>query len=376
MSSNGGVSRRTLLAGAGTLALGASALAGCSGDDSAQTPGGGGATGPLVLPTYEPVRSITPDLMGTDTGVPDGFLRYPADPATVTSGVPGAGGSVNALFSSFAVSPIQPPKNTYWAELNQKLGTELELQVIPAGDYTAKLATTISGGDLPDLLEMKPNQAQLPQLLKALCADLTDLLSGDAVKQYPNLAAYTPDMWRTTVFGGRIFGIPVPRPLQSGVPFIRTDLFEQRGLSADPKSWEEFVELCASLTERKDGRYALSQPPVAYLTGALGGTNDWADVDGSLVRYQETEQYRQALQWCAELNEKGFIHPDAYSANATTLGKQRLVGGQVGIHPDGYSAWGSLARFMEAGEQETIGGAQRPRVRGGLADLSDRRRVE
>jgi putative aldouronate transport system substrate-binding protein len=97
-------------------------------------------------------------------------------------------------------------------------------------------------------------------------------------------------------------------------------------------------------------------PPVAYLNGALGGINEWGEVDGKLVRWQETEQYQQALGWAAELARAGCLHPDAFAANATVLGKQRLVGGQIGIHPDGYSAWGSLARFLPEGRQEVIGG--------------------
>ncbi len=356
MNSNGGVSRRSLLAGmSGTAALvvGAGALSGCQNAAPGSTSQGGS---PVKLPTYQPITGVTADLPGTTSGVPDGFLRYPASPQAMVTGAPGQGGTVTALLSSFAVTPTPPPRNTYWAELNKRLNTDLQLQVIPAPDYPAKLATVVSGGQLPDMLEIFPAQPQLPQLLNATCADLTELLSGDAVKEFPSLAAFTTDMWRTTIFGNKIFGIPVPRPVQSTVPFVRTDLFSQRGLSADPKSWEEFVELCAALTNGKESRYALSQPPIAYLTGALGGANEWVEQDGKLVRYQETEQFRQALVWCAELNDRGYIHPDAFSANATVLGKQRLVGGTVGIHPDGFSAWGSLARLLPEGQQNAIGG--------------------
>ncbi|WP_152363009.1 extracellular solute-binding protein [Microlunatus speluncae] len=356
MTSGAPISRRSLLGAASGLAaagLTATALAGCgSGVDS----GPGTASSPVALPAQLPYDGATPDLKGTAAGVPDAYFGYPADPVASVTGPPGSGAAVTALLSSYAVSPTPAPANTYLVELNRQLNVDLQLQVTPAADYAAKLSTTVSGGKLPDLIEMLPSQPQLPQLLGAVAADLTPHLAGEAIKDYPNLATFSADMWRTTIFDNRIHGLPVPRPIQSGVPFIRSDLFRQRGLDPDPKSWEEFRELCAALTAPKESRYALSMPPIAYLNGALGGLNEWGELDGTLVRWQETEQYQQALSWTAELAKAGFLHPDAFAANATVLGKQRLVGGQIGIHPDGYSAWGSLARFLPEGEQEVIGG--------------------
>lgn len=353
MTAAPGISRRTLLGATGPVLVATGGLvSGCGGSDAPS----GTASGPVPLPAHQPFAGTEPDLKGTAAGVPDAYFGYPADPPATVTEAPGSGGRVAALLSSYAVSPKSAPANRYLAELNTRIGAELELQVVPASDYQAKLATTVSGNDLPDLLEMLPGQPQLPQLLRSVAADLTDHLSGEAVEDYPNLAGFTADMWRTTIFDGRIYGVPVPRPIQSTVPFIRTDLFRQRGLDPDPRSWAEFRDLCAALTEPKESRYALSLPPLTYLNGALGGVNEWGEVDGELVRWQETEQYRQALAWTAELAEAGYLHPDAFAANATVLGKQRLVGGQVGIHPDGYSAWGSLARFLPDGEQEVIGG--------------------
>src|SRR5690606_20735103 len=90
--------------------------------------------------------------------------------------------------------------------------------------------------------------------------------------------------------------------------------------------------------------------------GAAGGCTTWQFDGDTLLRLQETEPYRQALSWCTELFSKGYIHPNAFEANAASQGKLALVAGTVGIHQDGFSAWGSIARMLPAGQQETLAG--------------------
>ncbi|RCK71239.1 hypothetical protein DT076_01965 [Desertihabitans brevis] len=76
-----------------------------------------------------------------------------------------------------------------------------------------KFDTTVAGGDLPDVVYVPTDVAQLPRLMEAKFHDLTELLSGDAVAEYPALANLSPDLWRGCVFNGRIWGIPVPRAM-------------------------------------------------------------------------------------------------------------------------------------------------------------------
>ena len=62
----------------------------------------------------------------------------------------------------------------------------------PFADYFGtKLQVTIAGGELPDLFFIiaDPGITLVPEFFNAKVADLTPHLSGDAVKDYPNLAA-------------------------------------------------------------------------------------------------------------------------------------------------------------------------------------------
>ena len=50
----------------------------------------------------------------------------------------------------------------------------------------------------------------LAQFLDAKMQDLTPFLSGDAIKDYPNLAAHPTGVWRTTVYSNKIYGVGDP----------------------------------------------------------------------------------------------------------------------------------------------------------------------
>src|ERR1051325_4628620 len=84
-------------------------------------------------------------------------------------------------------------------------------------DYGAvTLRTLIAGNELPDILYIATPGAIIPQFpafLKAKMADLTPYLSGDAVKEYPNLANFPSIAWKQVIYNNAIYGVPVPYPL-------------------------------------------------------------------------------------------------------------------------------------------------------------------
>ena len=94
--------------------------------------------------------------------------------------------------------PIAPLEgNTAWQEINRQVGATINLvNNVSNSDYRTKLATVVAGGDLPDTIYIPATPggqsapfAQFPDFLERSAADLTPYLSGDAVKDYPNLAA-------------------------------------------------------------------------------------------------------------------------------------------------------------------------------------------
>lgn len=106
--------------------------------------------------------------------------------------------------------------NALWQAVNEALGTTLKISIQAQADYaTVKLPTIVAGSDLPDILYVAPNSVipELPTFFKSKMTDLTPYLSGDAIKEYPDLANIPTIGWRPMVFNNAIYGIPCANSL-------------------------------------------------------------------------------------------------------------------------------------------------------------------
>ena len=329
------LSRRRVLA-LGTAA-GLGPLLGACGNGGSSSSNGSAMT--AKLPTYKPVTAVPPGLAAEPAGVSPGYFTYPAT-STATS-QPVHGKTITAL--TYTYDPIAPPlgSNPYWQNLNSKLGTELKITYAPSADYKSKLGTTIAGDDLPDIVAVQGVVQQMPALLKAKFTDLTEYLSGDAVLEYPNLAALPTDAWRSTVYEQRIWGIPVPRALIGNVIFTRADLLTKAGLSLQPKSWAEFKEMATALTDERAGRWAFGQVPFLMLLEMNGITGTWQAKDGVFTHAGTTPQWTRALEDTVELVKSGVLHPD-HAGVPNTKRNEWMLSGTTSFASGGYAGWGKF----------------------------------
>jgi len=121
-----------------------------------------------------------------------------ASQATVPIGGSGMGGTITALSNAYNPPATPFDQNQAWQEINKQLNATVQFNVVAPADYPAKMGTTMAGNDLPDLMLFpgglnvtlaQSGTANLPQFLQDKCADLTPYLAGDAIKDYPFLAA-------------------------------------------------------------------------------------------------------------------------------------------------------------------------------------------
>lgn len=212
----------------------------------------------------------------------------------------------------------------------------------------------MAGNDIPDLVQMPiwMNLPQLPTLLNSRFADLSDHLSGSKVRDYPNLAGIPTFAWRNARINGRIFGVPLSRPLINGPLMVRADLFEKLGVEYTPGTAAEFEALCKEVTAAKSRRWALASAAenifcLDFFLQMYGAPRVWAqDKSGKLVRDYETPEYAEAVEFARKLNEKGYYHPDSLSANPSQL-KELFASGAGLMHLSSLSSWRAYYQVYE-----------------------------
>lgn len=338
------LTRRSLLrtaAGAALLPTGAlTALTACS--SSSEGTSGAAANAKVTLPAYVPYPGVRADLPATAQGVLAGYTAYPARPVPVGGPPPAKGGKVTAMTLTYGTVPPAAGSNRYWQELNRRLGTELAVNVVPNADYATKLAIVMAGGDLPDLVTfyaaLKP--PRFPDLLRARFQDLTEHLSGDAVKDYPFLANVPTPSWRNAVFAGGVYGVPIPRGVVGTITFVRDDLVREKSLNGRPESFADFRELCRGLTDAKRNRWAMGNPDamLGYLEEMAGAPNMWRERNGRFTHHYETEEAKLALSDMLTLLKDGVFHPDSVGSDTVQV-KQWLQSGAVAVNRDGAASW-------------------------------------
>lgn len=371
------VSRRTLLRGAlsaTALAGAAPLLAACGNASSASGPAESSNTG-VLMPVYVPLANgPEPDLPALPNGVLAGFLEYPANPVTVTSGKPGDGSTVSAFIETF--SPVAPalPQNGYWQALNKALGVNLDLQVVPGSDYSDKLNVLVAGSTLPDLTMISGIPPNLPALLQSEFQDMTPFLGGNAVKDYPLLANIPTLYWKTGVYNGALYGVPVPRTIMGDVFYYRADIIAAKGLNPQPASYAEFVTLCKELTDSKHNVWALSNAnnsaanaggvgTLQFIQQMLGVPYNWVNSGGKLTSTYELPQTQEALARATELFKAGYVHPDSFSTATTSLTttyKQWFNAGSAIMNGDSWTAWAPYYTENVAGPSFRINGMLPP----------------
>ncbi|MEU9915859.1 extracellular solute-binding protein [Streptomyces sp. NPDC051001] len=345
-----GPSRRSFLASTAVataaVAGGVPLLSACGGSDSGSRDGTtSGKDAKKILPAYVASNVVTPDIPAKN-GSAIGFTSK-LDLATLKTSVTkklGKGGKVT-IMSPFWGSP---PKsgNAYYKAMNELIGVDVAWQNQDGNTYDQKLGAILASSDIPDVVVVPGwnMSGKIPTAIISKFADLGPYLSGDAVKDYPNLAAIPTDAWQRSIFGGKLRGLPMPAPwAPSIVPLYRKDIFDKEGYEI-PKSCDEFMALAKEITNAKAKRWAcLDMKWTAFQAfGVFSGSEKplgWNMVDGKLAYRVETEQYLEALEWSRKLFEAGVVHPDSKMGKNAPDPGPKFAAGEFLIYANNISQW-------------------------------------
>ncbi|MGI8406359.1 MAG: hypothetical protein ACR2OE_16640 [Thermomicrobiales bacterium] len=329
------------------------------------------AASSLLLPRSLFAQAATPEaspasssgvLKSTVEGVPDAFTRTPTPFKSVAS-IPGSGDKVRMLTISYSPPPTEKKNNTYWQEIEKRLGAEWDPTLVPVASYGEKTAAIIASGDMPELFYLLVTSTA-PIIAKSISqgafTDLTPYLTGDAIKDYPNLTLYPSYLWDNVRIEGKIFGVPKPVLRSNDTSFYRTDWLKKLGLG-EPKTTDDVHNMLVAMSKNDpDGNGNAD----TWGTTAYSGSwnmfvwNQMFSVpygwrlndDGTLTNQIETDEYRQSLEFTQRLQADGAFHPDAVSMEYD-VAKDSFVSGKVGLYDDGFAAFFGEGSLLQKGQE-------------------------
>jgi putative aldouronate transport system substrate-binding protein len=228
---------------------------------------------------------------------------------------------------TFTNAPAPPgiEQNVAWQEVNKQIGANLRINAVGAPDYLTKLNTSVASGDLADIFYASvigTGMQNMPDFLASQCADLTPFLSGDAIKDYPNLAAFPTFRWSYGAFGGKLFAIPAAT-ITGQALLAKGKVLDENGITSF-KNADDFMAAAKQLS--KPGvQYAIggtgsgynSWNPLGWFLGVFRVPNDWRSDRGKLTKDIETDEFKGALAFVRSLWDAGVMNPDSPSMNLT-----------------------------------------------------------
>lgn len=346
------LNRRSVLGlGLGALAgtaLANTALAGCGSPSAGPGSSGKGA---VETPSHVDPPTFDGAVVAEVDGVPIGYPHVPRKLSPSLTEPPGRGSTIRHFQITWSPPATPFEQNKWWQGLAERLNVDYQVTEVPAGNYDAKFATMIAGGDLPDVVQLLYTAGPLKAIKQGAFADLGDALGGDKVLKYPNLAHVRPDQWAACTINGGLYGIPIDIPSQLLEYRYRQDWAAKLGFPQPPTDAAEMAELLTAMTKGKPEGSKETWGVTAFPGSALGLAyamygvpNNWTYENGTLTHAIETPQFEEAIRWLVDLWQRGAFHPDALAMSAQTDRFRGFVGsGQVGIATD------SAANFYNRG---------------------------
>lgn len=340
LSTNPQFSRRTVLAGA----LGTGALlttAACSGVKPARKLKAGSAQ----APTFAAPKAVEGMHASSVKGVPPAYLTYPKSPFKSVTEKPGDGSEVSTFQILWYPPPRPRAQNLVWQELERRLGVRINPNIVTYDLYDQKMSTLAASGKLPDLMFLNRGEsASAGRLIQnGGILNLSPYLAGDAVKDYPNLAALPTLAWKSSMLNGNIYIVPRPLdPVTGSIGLYRRDWAKALGVD-DPKNADDvYAMLIAFAKGHPNGQkqtWALGDWHQVLFNQMFGVPNIWRkNDDGTLTRDLETDEFESALDFMRRLWAGGAYHPDTASLNDEYQKHQALFVGtqQLGMFQEGY----------------------------------------
>lgn len=265
-----------------------------------------------------------------------------------------------------AWSPFPAPSaredNTYLQKIEADLGVTLNFQFVPRDEYSARLATVLASGDIPDIVIGAPHRwpIMLPAVQQSAFLNLGEEGYLDDLSGYPGLSTIPDYAWQNSAVNGQNIGIPQAAQQYHQGNFMRIDWLEALELEIPETTDELAAVLTAFAKDDPDGNG--SQDSVGFtitssraewntFTEPFGVPNGWrVNDDGTLTHADVTDEMREAIAYMNDLYAAGVFNPD-FPSLSSSEGYSEFASGISGgfshNFASGYDLQGAQLREIE-----------------------------
>ena len=204
--------------------------------------------------------------------------------------------------------------NPILKEIYDDTGVKLNVIWVPNSGYGEQTTLTLAElKNLPDIMVMQGPQDNITisSARAGVFWDLTDLIA-----QYPNLADGQQTIYDNISIDGKVYGIYRSRAYARAGIYYRKDYAAKVGYTEEPKTVEEFKDMCMKLAALDSDTYVINM--CSYATGTIGIMTVMngapyqygVDKDGKLYPAFEDEAFQDGLDFLRDLYAAGGIDPN------------------------------------------------------------------
>ncbi len=274
-----------------------------------------------------------------------------------TKAAPGLGSTIKAFTNAYnpPSTPVDP--NLAWQEVNKQLNANVNFTVTAPGrlpgqnghPHGRRRSTRCHA--LPWRSERHAQRGrrhdQSAAFLQSKCADLTQFLAGDAIKDYPYPG-------RDSDLRLEELGLGRQRPsVHAAHPALRTraqrssrtpPYYDQEiGANYVPKDADDLKRVYQQLNRPQENRWATAAYQntglhILFYAALWGAPNNWAyDASGGkLTKNFESPEFKAAVGYARDLYASGLYHPSSLNYADINAARLDFVGGRFALYPEGF----------------------------------------
>jgi len=208
---------------------------------------------------------------------------------------------------------------------------KITVETIPWNEYWTKLQAAATGGDMPDIVVMHPDQEE-NYAQGGMLMDLTDMLTNSQTANKDKFPQYVVDDFEVD---GKYYG--VPKDVGTLALVYNKDLFDQAKVPYpnDNWTWDDMMNAAQKITDKSKGIYGIAaqndgQNFYWNLIWQNGG--DMFSKDGKTSTFDSQEAI-DAVKYGVSFIEKGYSPTIADFANLSP--NKYFSSGKVGMVFDG-----------------------------------------